>query len=233
LEQPDPGANEPEEEIERRRAAAVSDIAELQGAFEIPDDDWCKLVELAASLGTVSPDRWLDLLGRLATYRMMMMSPRHRENKLARNPAKTKRAAKIAALCESLLEEINSPAPEAGPLERHKIEKGFQYLEELRDRARIAAIPTKPPPHNVDIRRDIVWERLIEIFEASTCRPARVSIAAIGSNAGNGYGKIVDFIQAFTATIPGSPVPTAHQIRAFEKKCRDTRRMASRLPVSV
>jgi hypothetical protein len=208
----------------------VRDIDELQDAFEIPDDDWSKIVALAASLGAVPPDRWFDLLGRLATYRWMMMSPRYREND-HRPSAETKRAAKIAALCESLLEEVNFLSPEAWPLERRKIENGFQYLEKLRNLARIASIPVKKLPHNVDLRRDIVWERLIEIFEASTCRPARVSIGAIGSNAGNGYGKIVDFIQAFAVTVPGSPVPTAHQIRAFEKKCRETRRMASRLPV--
>jgi hypothetical protein len=214
----------------------VSEIDDLQSAFEIPDDDWSKIVALAASLGTVPPERQYDRLGRLATYRWMMMSgSRPSDDNDA--PVRRRRAAKIVTLCDALLLEIGSvPAGAAltSFVNPSQDEDSCRWLEELRDRARIVSNPVRPLPHNVDIWRDLVWQRLIEIFEGSTGRPARVSIGAAGTkHAGNGYGKIVDFIQAFAAVVPGSPIPTAHQIRAFEKKCRDKRRMASELPKNV
>jgi hypothetical protein len=234
MEQLDRRADGPEEENQRRRTAAVSEIEELQGAFEVPDADWSKLSALADSLGTGSPDQRYDLLGRFATYRQIMMSS-------VRPPAEKdtlglkRRAAKIAELSEALLSELNSvTSEEALSSFLNSADDRSGWLKELRSRAKVASTPTKPLPHNVDLRREIVWRRLIEIFEASTGRAARVSIGATGTkHAGNGYGKIVDFIQAFAAVVPGSPIPTAHQIRAFEKKCRDKRRMASELPKDV
>jgi hypothetical protein len=94
------------------------DAAKLQSAFEIPDDDWNRIVVLAASLGTVSPDRWFDLLGRLATYRNIMMSSSRRADDDDNGGAqhrrrRRRRAANIVTLCDALLLEIGSVTPGA------------------------------------------------------------------------------------------------------------------------
>jgi hypothetical protein len=231
LEQLDRCADEPEEEKQRRWAAAVSGRKTgrshpLQDTLDIPDDDWNRISALADAVkGGVPRD---DILTGLAMYREMLMWPKRRREEQERPPAERKRAIKIARLCESLVLEIGACSTELltdifkSPQDEGRWLVFDQSLEELRDRARIAGAPYKASrPHNVDRARDIVWTRLIEMYERATGKPARVSM---GAACQQGYGEIVGFIQAFAAAVPGRPTPTADQIRAFERKCRGTRK---------
>jgi hypothetical protein len=57
----------------------------------------------------------------------------------------------------------------------------------------------------------------MDLFERTTGKKARVSIDPIQDRE---YGEIVDFIRAFSRSVPGSPIPDAGKIRAVERKYR-------------
>lgn len=213
-------------------------LDEVQQAFEVPDEDWRKLVLISEQF-RLTPEDQRDFLGRLATYRQMLLSPR--SNPGDREKAASGRAKQIHSLCAALLVEIESiESDEAlhfflkpdGGADRQIIFR--ECLAELSARAEIASMTVRPLPHNVDIRREIAWRGLINMFEAATNRPARVAVAVGGSKPdGAAYGAIVDFIRDFTAAVPRQALPTANQIRAFERKTRDQRSMVSTYPTKT
>jgi hypothetical protein len=98
------------------------------------------------------------------------------------------------------------------------------YLEKLFHRATKIGEPIRPRSHNVDGNRDLAWIRLISLFERTTGKQARVSNSA---KDGTASGKIVHFIQAFSRSVPGLPIPTGEKIRGVERKTRDERNVVA------
>lgn len=205
----------------------------IQDGFEIPDEDWAKLISLASSLGhTGLEDDNCAIMFRLAICRGRMLS----KNTIKPDQKWIERASRVVALCDELLADRGLLKVFFGGIKtpRSDLIRFFLDLERVRQRARESATPMKSPPPNVDLRRDGVWKELFELFETSTGRPARVSIGADGTKyARQGRGKIVEFIQAFMASVPGAPVPTADQVRAVERKSRPSRMVSGLLKNAV
>jgi hypothetical protein len=195
----------------------------LKRVSGVPEDDWQKITEIATSL---SAEATLESIRELVSCRRILLSPSlpHGPNEIGLE--EKQRADRIAKVSKILLDDVNLRLGVASVFESPESDDAgnwlefLWYLEKLCFRANLIAAPIRPPPHNVDGRRDYVWVRLMSLFERATGSKARVSQRAID---GHAFGKIVDFIQAFHHSVPGSSVPTAEEIRGVERKSRGER----------
>jgi hypothetical protein len=203
----------------------------------VPEGDWEKIAKLATSLPNADA---LATTRELVLCRRLLLLP-----PLPRKPdehglAEKKRANRIAKASEALLKDVNQASGLASVFEAPESVRGrrlsdargnadewmffLYYLEKLHDRATLIGAPIRPPPHNVDGRRDLVLIRLLVLYERATNGKARVSKNAID---GHAFGKIVDFVQTFFRTVPGWKIapPTGDQIRGVERNSRDERHL--------
>lgn len=224
-----------------------ADQSNLKTIFGLSDEELKSLISIATFLCNGNREELHESLQRIATFRSLLIrnklnNPREMEQ---RRQETVNRAKRISALCDKLSDEIDALDPITGGALLHLIDSPENEKGRPADRSagdllfkisqcaqRIANEPVKFAPPNVDKMRDMVWMKLIEKFEASQSCRARVSIAAEGNSAGRqpgaAYGSIHELIRDFMATVPGAKVPTAHEVRGVERKCRDQRQtMAS------
>jgi len=79
----------------------------------------------------------------------------------------------------------------------------------------------KAPPTNVDVLRNATWSQLNQLYQLITGHEPKFKVATattIGRREGEVYGDFVEFVQAFTATVPGEEKPTGNAIREFIRR---------------
>ena len=85
-------------------------------------------------------------------------------------------------------------------------------LESLINTSERLAHVRRSSPANIPHGRNRAWKAAAQIYQVATGRPPSVPERSDGSGP---YGPFVDFISAFTVTIPGQKKPTHHEIRGW------------------